>query len=188
MPAYLPPCPGCPASILTFHPLSLCLYLSPPTSPFPPFPTLHLFPPTFHSVSTSVPSRASKAMSVGTKEPLAAAQPPWRLYALSGPLDYGCQNNYRAFSPSTRVRKQKPPNTDSFGLLELWVWPWYTGSRRVGALGGQLSDPLVPPARLVPRRLASGHGAPVRGAAAAPAEPAHFGQPVGFSWVCTVCV
>lgn len=78
--------------------------------------------------------------------------------------------------------------TLTLGLLELWTWPGYPGSRRMGVLGCQLSEPLGPPARLVPRRLASGHGAPVGGATTAPAEPAHVGQPVGFPWVCTMCV
>lgn len=97
-----------------------------------------------------------------------------------------CQSNLRVFSPSTRVRRQTPPNTDSWalGIMDM---AWYTGSRRMGALGCQLSEPLGPPARLVPGGLASGHGASVGGATTAPAEPARSGQPMGFPWVCTVC-
>ena len=56
----------------------------------------------------------------------------------------------------------------------------------MGVLGCQLSEPLGLSAGLVPRGLASGHGAPVAGAAAAPAEPAFPGQPVGFPQVGTV--
>lgn len=58
----------------------------------------------------------------------------------------------------------------------------------MGVLDRQLSEPLGLPARLVPRGLASGHGALVGVAAAAPAEPARSGQPVGVPRVGTVGV
>lgn len=180
--ACLPPTmPWVPCLHLTPLPSSLCVPLSTPASSFPPFPILHLSS-SFH---LHIQWSLQGVYVGGDQRTQAADQPPRSLYALSGPLDSGCQNNLRLFSPSRRVRRQKPPNTGSLGLLESWAWP---GSRRMGILGHQLSELLGPPAKLVPRRLASGHGAPVRGAAAALAEPAHSGQPVGFPWVCTVCV
>ena len=57
-----------------------------------------------------------------------------------------------------------------------------------GLLGLQLSESHGLSARPVPRGLAAGHGAPVRGAAAAPAGTPFPGQPVGIPGVCTLCV
>lgn len=87
-----------------------------------------------------------------------------------------------------KSQKAETFQTLTLGLLELWTRPGCRGSRRMGVLSWQLSEPLGPPARLVPRGLASGHGAPLGGATAAAAEPARFEQPLGVPWVCTVCV
>lgn len=103
-----------------FHlntPPSLCFHLSTPASPLPfsyslPFPSYLLSTFPLHTQWSFQRAR----------EPQAAAQPPRSLYAVSGPLDLKCQRNLRVFSPSTRVRRQEPPNTDSFGLLELCAW------------------------------------------------------------------
>lgn len=173
-----------PYVVLTLHPVSLCLHLSTPPSPFLHFPALQLFLPTFHLFP---PPYLVELPLVGMREPQAAALPPWSLCILRTPRQQ-VPEQPQVFSPSTRVRRQKSPNTDSFGLLELGTWPGYTGCRRMGVLGCLLREPLAPPARLVPGGLASGHGAPVGGVTAAPAEPARSGKPVGFPWVCTVCV
>lgn len=127
-------------------------------------------------------------MLVGTREPLAAVQLPWSLDALRTPRQQVPEQPQGLLS-FQKGQKAGASKQWLFWAMEPWGWPRSTGSRRMGALGCQLSDPLGPPARLVPRRLASGHGAPVGGAVAAPPEPAYFGESVGLPWVCMyVCM
>lgn len=60
LPSTVPWMPHLYLNTLPSFSLSLCLYLFTPTSSFLLFPTFHFFSPTFHSLFTYIPSRASK--------------------------------------------------------------------------------------------------------------------------------
>lgn len=58
-----------------------------------------------------------------------------------------------------KVRLRKRPNRLLFETLSMGGLDWIYRARNMGVLAHQFSEPLRPPVKPVPGRLASGHGA-----------------------------